>query len=185
MKLNLLISAIVFAVAIFGFIYIVQSRDNAEIERQNADKAEIARQKAMIQEADSLKNKQISQMKFVDVRTNEDLSADILSGNVFAVVLVSSCDACTKQVNMMSEMTFEGSQNFFGIMIENQTIAETYIEKNNIKFPVVMVKEGKISELSNLKYFPTNLRLLDGKITNVQFGSFESSEKLRSFLSTY
>lgn len=172
MKINLLISAFVFAAAIFAFIYFVQSRDSAEIMRQ----------KAIIQEAEKMKNKQISGAKFVDVKTDNDLSDEIFNGDVFAVVLVSGCEACTKQAKMMSEMTFDGNPKVFGIMIEDRHIAERYIADNNIKIPIVIVKEGHIPELSNLRYFPTNLRLLDGKITNVQFGSFINSEKLSNFL---
>jgi hypothetical protein len=175
MKLNLLISAIVFAAAIFAFIYFVQSREDAET----------ARQKAIAVEAEGLKNKSIRDVEFVDVRTDKDLTSEILSGDVFVIVLVSSCEACTKEVEMMSGMTFDGTPKVFGIMIESRQRAEMYIEKNNINFPVVMIKEGKISDVLNVKYFPTNLRLMDGKITNVQFGSFASTDMLRTFLSKF
>lgn len=166
--LNILISAVVFAIAIFVFIYFVKSQDKVS--------------PSLIEKAKTLENKEIPHIPMLESGTNKDYFAEIHYGDVLLVYMLSGCEACKKETQTISEVQSKTDTKIFGVMFEDENVVKTYIKDHNIKFPVLIDKDKKLFETLSLQYFPTNLKLKDGIIQNALFGSPANDAKLLEFI---
>ena len=115
-----------------------------------------------------------------DINTSDDYSEKIRNGGVLLVYLISGCDACKKEIQLINEINQESNPKvkIFGIMFENNKSVNEYIKMHNINFPILSDKDGKLLKALNLKYFPTNFKLENGVIEKTIFGSPKNHEEL-------
>lgn len=127
-------------------------------------------------EAKSLIGKGIPVAELLDINTGEDYSEKIKNGEVLLVYLISGCDACKKEIQLINESNSE--TKIFGIMFEKNESVKEYMKKQNINFPMLIDKDGKLLEGLKLKYFPANFKLESGVIEGASFGSPKNQEDL-------
>ncbi|MGI8556012.1 MAG: peroxiredoxin family protein [Pyrinomonadaceae bacterium] len=168
-RVNLLVSAIVFAIAVFAFIYFVKSKET----NRNA---------LLTEKAKLLENKEFPNFPIIEPETNKDFSDELHKGEVVIVYMLSDCEACKKETQTISEIQPKINTKVFGIMFEDEEVVKKYIKDHNIKFPVLIDKDKKILSGLSLQYFPTNLKLKDGIIQKALFGSPQSEAKLLEFI---
>lgn len=120
----------------------------------------------------------------LDITTGEDYSEKIKNGKVLLVYLVSGCDACKKEIQLINEANKESNSEikFFGIMLEKNELVNEYVKKHNINFPILIDKDGKLFEALNIKYFPTNFKLENGVIERASFGSPKNQADLAELI---
>lgn len=126
-----------------------------------------------ITEAKLFAGKKIPAAQILNVNTGEDFSEQIRDGKVLLVYLISGCDACKKEIQLINEANKESNSEtqIFGVMFENDESVNEYVKNQNINFPILIDKDGKLLKELNLKYFPTNFKIENGVIEKVSFGS--------------
>lgn len=165
-NVNLLYSAVVFAVALAsfaGFVYLTKANPvTNEIKR--------------------LTNRSLPEANLLEIETKNDFYNEARTGDVVLVYLISTCDACKLELQMIAESNLDSQTKIYGVMAENEEIVKKYVKKNNIKFPVVIDKNGALLEGLEIKYFPANLKLKDGVVKNVILGAPENGQKFLNFV---
>jgi peroxiredoxin len=131
----------------------------------------------------SLSGKPIPKTILRELITNKDFSEFIQKENVIVIFLASNCDACKKELNFISKATEKGlvKSNIVGIMFEGEQTIKDYIDKNEIKFPILIDKESKLMTDLDIDSFPTNLRIKSGFIDNAMLGFTNDEKVLLSF----
>lgn len=153
---NTLIIAAVCLVSVFSFVLI----------------KEWTKEDPLVKEAEAFQAKQMPKMPLQNIATLADYSDEILQGEVFFVYALSTCDACRKELRLLSKSRadFESKTKIFAVMSEDEEVVREYIRKNNIEIPVLIDKDAKLLRELDLKYFPSNFKLSDGIIKKVSFG---------------
>ncbi len=144
----------------------------------------LKKEDSVVTEARLFDGKKIPFGEVLNVNTGENFSEQIRNGKVLLVYLISGCDACKKEIQLINEANrlSNSDTQIFGIMFETKESVNEYIENQNINFPVLIDKDGKILKELNLKYFPTNFKLENGVIKKVSFGSPKNQEDFSEFL---
>ncbi|MER3478825.1 MAG: hypothetical protein C4287_23155 [Leptolyngbya sp. ERB_1_2] len=108
----------------------------------------------------------------IELKSGDNFSGEVRQGNVLLIYLVSTCNACEKQLKSISENSIQLNPHtkIFGIMFEDADVVAHYVKKHNVGFPVLLDKNGKLLNDLNLRYFPTNLELRNGVIEKTSFG---------------
>jgi peroxiredoxin len=166
-NINILLAAIVFAITIFSFVYFVMTQNDEN--------------RLLIKEAKLLENKKFPAVPLLEIETNQDVSDEILNGEIMIVFILSTCEACKKELETISQIQGKNHPKIFGIMFEDAEVVKNFIQKHQIKFPILMDKDKKSLESLNLKYFPTNLKLKNGIIEKAFFGSPTNENELLEF----
>jgi peroxiredoxin len=132
-----------------------------------------------LSDAGNFSNKPLPEAVLIDVNSNRDDYAELKKGKVLAFFLTTDCNACKKDVNLISEFYSEPNPNFriYGVAVENENKVKAYIEQNNIKFPVVIDKKGELLKNLNIKYFPTKFLIENGTIIKTVIGSSRNKDK--------
>jgi peroxiredoxin len=153
---NTLIIIAVFLVSVFSFVLI----------------KEFTKEDPLLKEAEAFRAKQMPKMPLQNIANLEDYSDAILQGDVFFVYALSTCDACKKELKLLSQSRadLESKTKIFAVMSEDEEVVREYIRKNNIEIPVLIDKDAKLLRELDLKYFPSNFKLNDGVIKKVSFG---------------
>jgi peroxiredoxin len=144
----------------------------------------IRKEDPVIAEAKSLIGKKIPVSEVFDVNTGENYSEQVENGKVLLIYLVSGCDACKKEIQLINEANIESNSEtrIFGVMFEKNELVNEYVKKHNINFPILIDKDGKILKELNLKYFPTNFKLENGIIEKASFGSPKNQKDLSELI---
>lgn len=118
-------------------------------------------------------DKPLPEAVLIDVKTKEDGYENLRKGKVLVFFLLSDCNACKKEVSLISTLYSESDTNLkiYGIAVENENKIEEYIKQNNVKFPIVVDKKGRLSENLHIRYFPTKFLIEDGIIVKTVIGS--------------
>ena len=165
-NINLLLAAIIFAVSISAFIgFIYLKKDNR-----------------LADEVKRLTNRHLPEANLLESGTKKDFYSEVVKGDVILVYLISTCDACRNELNIIAELSIDRQVKIFGIMLENEDIVRRYVKKNNIEFPVLIDKNAGILDGLQIKYFPTNLKLSNGVIKSVVLGTPENEQKFLEFI---
>ncbi|CAN5772746.1 hypothetical protein BH20ACI4_BH20ACI4_19730 [soil metagenome] len=132
-----------------------------------------------LSDAGNFSDKPLPEAVLIDVKSNRDDYAELKKGKVLALFLTTNCNACKKDVSLISEFYSEPNPNFriYGVAVENENKVKAYIEQNNIKFPVVIDKKGELLKNLNIKYFPTKFLIENGIITKTVIGSARDKDK--------
>ncbi len=165
-NINLLLTAIIFAVsisALVGFIYL--KKDNR-----------------LADEVKRLTDRHLPEANLLEIGTKKDFYNEVVKGDVILVYLISTCDACRNELNIIAESSIEQQVKIFGIMLENEDVVRRYVKKNNIEFPVLIDKNAGILDGLEIKYFPANLKLSNGVVKNVVLGTPENGQKFLEFI---
>ncbi len=67
-------------------------------------------------------------------------------------------------------------------MFEKSESVNEYIKKQNINFPILIDKDGKLIKALNLQYFPANFILENGVIERASFGSPRNQQDLSELI---
>ncbi len=132
----------------------------------------------------SFLGKEMTVGEVFDINSNEDYAEKIKNGKVLLVYLVSGCDACKKEIQLINETNKESDSEIkiFGIMFEKSESVNEYIKKQNINFPILIDKDGKLIKALNLQYFPANFILENGVIERASFGSPRNQQDLSELI---
>jgi peroxiredoxin len=165
-NINLLLTAIIFAVSISAFVgFIYLKKDNR-----------------LADEVKRLTDRHLPEANLLEIGTKKDFYNEVVKGDVILVYLISTCDACRNELNIIAESSIEQQVKIFGIMLENEDVVRRYVKKNNIEFPVLIDKNAGILDGLEIKYFPANLKLSNGVVKNVVLGTPENGQKFLEFI---
>lgn len=167
---NTLIIAVVFLVSVSSFVLFIH----------------FTKEDPLVKEAAAYQSKKMPKMPLQNLANLADYSDEILKGEVLFVYALSTCDACRKELKLLSESRadFEAKTKIFAVMSEDEAVVRDYIRKNNIEIPVLIDKDAELLRELDLKYFPSNFKLSDGVIKKVFFG-FPRDLKGLTELATY
>jgi peroxiredoxin len=170
-KFNWIVICVVFFVAISSFFLFI-----------NYSKAD-----PLLKEAKSYQTKKIPITTLKNIVNFNDYSNEVIKDEAFFMYLVSTCDACKKQLRVFSEskQNLDPKIKIFVIMSEDEEVVRDYIKKNNIEIPVLIDKDAELLKNLDLKYFPSNFKLSNGIIKKVFFGSPKTSEELTELINYY
>lgn len=160
-KIDIMVSAIVFAVSIFafiGFTWWQNHKSDAFMQNLKTD-------------AEALVNKEFPKMEFIEVETHRDLSDEVRTGDVMLVYLANGCEPCKKELPMLSQIQSKIKVRIFGVMSQSEDVIKNYVKENDLKFPILIDKNGETFRALNLKYTPTNLKLKNGIVQRALIGS--------------
>ena len=131
---------------------------------------ELTKENPLQQEAESLREKSITSITLQNLGSGSENSNDAFHGEVFLIYSLSSCDACRKELQFLSKNNANAKTRVFAVMTESEQDITEYVKKNDIKIPVLIDKDGEMLRELDLKNFPTNLKLNDGKIKKAFIG---------------
>lgn len=131
-------------------------------------------------EAAAINGRRLPEVSLTEFKSGANFSEKVKQGNVFLVYLISGCDACEKQLRIISDLGSQsGAHNqVFGVMFEDRETVSNYIKKHNISFPILLDEDRKLLNDLNLKYFPANLALENGVIKKTSFGASPDGKSL-------
>lgn len=101
---------------------------------------------------------------------------------ILFVYLEKSCNACKSELKRISAMEPTGRAPVIGLMQEDPGTIDAYKKANGIKFKVLQDSDGKIAEKLSIRYYPTNLLVMDAVIKKASFGSFASDQAFIEFV---
>lgn len=132
-----------------------------------------------LSDAGNFSDEPLPQAVLIDVESNKDNYDELKKGKVMAFFLTTGCGACKKDIDLISEIYSELSPDFriYGVAVENEEKVKTFIEQNNIKFPIVIDKQGQLLKNLRIKYFPTKFLIENGIITKTIIGSSRDKDK--------
>jgi peroxiredoxin len=124
-------------------------------------------------------DKPLPQVVLIDVETNKDYYEELKKGKVLAIFLTTNCNACKKDVGLISALDSQIDSNLkiYGVAVESEEKIKAYIKQNNIEFPVVIDKQGQLLKNLSVKYFPTKYLIENGIIVKTVVGSSRDKDK--------
>ena len=127
---------------------------------------------SLLKEAEAFREQRIPKVPLQDLATSTDYSSEVIKGKVLLVYSISSCAACKKELQSLSQsmQDMDSETKIFGVMFEGENVVKDYVEQNNIKVPILIDKDGRLFRELDLKYFPSNLMLNNGQIKKAFFG---------------
>lgn len=163
-NINAAIIALVFFISVLSFIFFTAFTENDPV----------------LKEAESFRAKSMVKGPLENIETRADYSDEIMNGEVFLVYAITSCNACKKELQVLSQSkdAAESKVKIFGIMSEDEQVVKDYIRENNIEIPILIDKNGRLFQELNLKYFPSNFKLNNGVIKKAYFGMPKDVETL-------
>ena len=134
-------------------------------------------------EARLLVGKEVN-IKDFEKNTFQDIQTIPNNQKVWLIYLTSSCEACQDELQFAEQINRNSSSqiNVVGVMAEDESVIKEFIEKQSIKFPVLLDKGRRFANSIKLRYFPSNIILSNGKIEKVIFGSPQDKTKLLEFV---
>lgn len=137
------------------------------------------RERRFAAEAASYKGRSLPDAPLVELETGDDYSEKVRGGDVLLVYLTAGCEACDKELRAIAEngTALNPDVKIYGVMFQDQETSSRYIQKYDIKFPVLLDRDGKLRQALGVKYFPTNFKLNDGTIEEVRFGFPNAKEE--------
>lgn len=131
-------------------------------------------------EAAAFDNRALPNVSLIETGSGIDFSEEVRRGDVFLIYLMSGCNACEKQIKVISEnkVRLNPRAKVFGIMFEDEATVSDYIKKHNINFPILLDKDRKLLNDLNLKYFPANFQLENGIVKKTSFGASPDGKSL-------
>lgn len=126
----------------------------------------------LLKEAEAYREKRIPNVPLKNLATSTDYSSEVMNGKVLLVYSISTCAACKKELQSLSRSSedMDPDTRIFGVMFEDENVVKNYVEQNDIKIPILLDKDGRLFQELELKYFPSNLMLNNGKIQKAFFG---------------
>lgn len=109
-----------------------------------------------------------------------DYSEKIKTGKVLLIFLTTGCNACQKEVNLVSKNYPKLSPKIqiYGVGIEEKGKILTFVDKYQIQFPILIDDKAELFRQLRVKYFPTKFLIEDGIITRTWFGNFPDEDRL-------
>ncbi len=160
-RINLLISALVFGISIFSVIgYKVWQNNHYQSFDNNLRK-----------ESERLANTSFPASPLIDLETKEDVSANLKTGDFVLVYFSSNCEACKKELPILSQVQSKTKASIFLISAEEDEVIRNYANINNLKFKILIDKNAESFKALSLKYTPTNLKVKNGVIQKALIGS--------------
>jgi peroxiredoxin len=118
--------------------------------------------------------------RIVNLRTNQDDFEKISRGKVLLVFLTRGCDACRKEIPNISKAlpSLTPRISVYGVYVEDRGDVESFIQENQITFPVLLDVGGRIFASLHITLIPAKVLLEDGTITKIWFGSSPNESTL-------
>ncbi len=123
--------------------------------------------------------KPLPEAVLINVKTKKDEYESLRKGKILVVFLTTSCNACKKDVNLISPLYSDLNSDIkiYGVAGESENKVKQFIEQNDIKFPVVIDKQGRLLKNLSVKYFPTKFLIEDGIIVKTVIGNSPDKDK--------
>ena len=116
----------------------------------------------------------------INLRTNQDDFEKVSRGKVLLVFLTRGCDACRKEIPNISKAlpSLTTTTSVYGVYVEDRSDVESFIQENQITFPVLLDVGGRIFANLHITLIPAKVLLDDGTITKIWFGSSPNESTL-------
>lgn len=167
----LIVSFISFLILFVGFKILVKSDPNLP-----------GKETAVIIEEQRLSNIQLPKFPLVEIETKKAYYDEIIKNDVVILFMISTCDACKNELKLISTSQVYKKGRIFGIMFEDDEVIKKYAQDNDVKFPILKDENGSLMNALDLKYFPANITLDNGKTEKVWLGNFNNEQELISFV---
>ena len=103
-----------------------------------------------------------------------NVSPDMLRrGKVLLVFWTTGCEACQKELKLLSGVESEVSDRvrIYGIAVEDRDRIMTFVQEQEIKTKILLDKDAKLMKSLSVRFFPTKFLVEDGMIVNTSFGN--------------
>jgi peroxiredoxin len=112
----------------------------------------------------------------------QEVSVDELRrGRVLLVFLTTNCDACLKEVEVISHLQHDVPPGFrvYGIGIERPAQINAFVKEFDLQFPMLIDVGSQLAKSLDVHYFPSKYLVEDGVITKVWRGKTQDEADLR------
>lgn len=116
----------------------------------------------------------------INLQTNQDDYEKLKKGKVLLVFLTTDCDACKKEIPNISQAlpSLAPKMAIYGVCIEGRDKVASFVEENQIRFPILLDGGGRIFAGLGIKLIPAKILIEDGTITKTWVGSSPSKSAL-------
>lgn len=166
-RFNIVIPAVIFALTVLAFAYFVKPKSVESL--------------SLVEKAKLLENKQIPNFPISEVGTNKNFADEIQNGEFLIVYVLSDCEACRKETQIISQIQANTDTKFLGVMFEDEAVVKNYVKNHNLTFPILIDKDKKLLQNLALQDFPANLKVKNGMVQKALFGLPVNAEKLLEF----
>lgn len=166
-RFNTIIPAIILALTVCAFVYFLKPKNTVNL--------------SLVEKAKLLENKQIPNFPILEVGTNTNYADEIQKGEFLIVYMLSDCEACRKETEIISQIQADTDTKFLGVVFEDEAVVKNYVKNHNLKFPVLIDKDKTILQNFALQDFPANLKVKDGAVQKALFGLPVNADKLLEF----
>ena len=141
----------------------------------------------MASEAEAYKAQPLPQVTLIELKSGNDYFEKVKDKNVLLIYLMNGCAACERELQVLTESAskINPEVKIYGVMFQDQEIADQYLQRHSINFPILLDKDGTFFKKLRLKYFPTNLKLKNGVIREAWFGIASDKEDFLKRINTY
>jgi len=118
--------------------------------------------------------------RLINLQTNQDDYEKVMKGRVLLIFLTRGCGACKKEIPNITEAlpSLAAKMSVYGVYIEDRSDVEAFIEENQIKFPILLDRGGRIFADLGITLIPAKVLMQDGTIIKTWFGSSPNKSKL-------
>jgi peroxiredoxin len=128
----------------------------------------------------SASNSALPKGRMINLQTNQNDYEKLKKGKVLLVFLTRGCDACRKEIpNIVQALpSLAPKMAVYGVYIEERSEVESFVQENQITFPVLLDNGGRIFGALGITLIPAKVLIEDGTIIKTWFGSSPSKSAL-------
>ena len=114
----------------------------------------------------------------LDIETGDNRFDDLRKEKVLLIFLSTECASCQQEMQIISHYypLISSKIKIFGVTTEDKQNIQSFAQKFNLKFPILIDKDGKLFAQTKVKCTPTNLIIENGIIKKVLVGSPKDHE---------
>lgn len=116
----------------------------------------------------------------INLQTNQDEYETLMKGKVLLVFLTRGCDACKTEIPNITQAlpSLVPKVAVYGVFIEERSELDHFVQENQITFPMLYDKGGRVFAGLGITLIPAKILIEDGIITKKWFGSSASKSAL-------
>ncbi|HUQ32719.1 MAG TPA: TlpA disulfide reductase family protein [Pyrinomonadaceae bacterium] len=128
----------------------------------------------------SASNSSLPKGRLINLQTNQDDYEKLKKGKVLLVFLTRGCDACKKEIPNIAQAlpNLVPRMAVYGVYIEERSEVASFVQENQITFPVLLDNGGRIFGALGITLIPAKVLIENGTITKTWFGSSPNKSAL-------
>jgi peroxiredoxin len=139
-----------------------------------------AKSQNFLKDAVVISGQPLPKLELVDLEGGKVSPEELRTGKVLLVFLTTNCQACQKELKLLSRVESQLSDKvkIYGVGIQSRNQIIKFIQEHDIKTEILLDKDAALLQSLSVKYFPTKFLVEDGVIVNTWFGNSPDEAEL-------